>query len=211
MHLSALKLCLITHPHSSSSEDYESFICQAIKGGVTAIQLRNKKNSEAAIYDIAIRLLSIMCPLGIPLIINDNVRLAKDTHAAGVHLGQSDLSPLQARQYLGSDKIIGWSIETLEQLEHANQLDCIDYVAASAVFPSTTKHDCKTIWGLTGLKTITQQSRHPVVAIGGINILNIRDVMAQGAHGAAVVSAIHNHAHPDIAAAELIREINQGN
>lgn len=210
MHITDLRLCLVTHPESRSLDSYEQIIRQAISGGVTSIQLRNKTEQSSILRKIAIDLLAIVRPLHIPLIINDNVALAKEIDADGVHLGQSDMPPVEAREILGPDKIIGWSIETYEQLERANQLDCIDYIAASAIFPSKTKLDCKMIWGLAGLKTITQQSRHPVVAIGGININNVRDVMMQGAVGAAVISAIHDHAQPKIAAFELFREINQG-
>lgn len=210
MHLSSLKLCLVTHPEHHTFSSYELFIQQAIKGGVTSIQLRNKTQPLGMIRDTAIALLSLLRPLHIPLMINDNVALAKEIDADGVHLGQTDLSPLEARQILGPDKIIGLSIETFEQLEQVNQLNCIDYIAASAIFPSKTKLNCKTIWGLAGLKTIAQQSKHPVIAIGGMSISNIRDVMAHGANGAAVISAIHDHAQPELAASELIKEINRG-
>ncbi len=208
---SALTLCLVTLPNYQSFDNYIFLIQQAIKGGATSIQLRNKTNQMSMIRDTALALLSLLRPLNIPLIINDNVLLAKEIDADGVHLGQSDLLPIEARNILGSDKIIGLSIETSEQLDQANQLNCIDYVAASAIFPSKTKQDCKTIWGLSGLKTITQQSKHPVVAIGGINASNARDVIAHGACGIAVISAIHDHAYPELAAAELIREMKMGN
>ena len=208
MHVSTLKLCLITHPEHHSVDQYEQLIRHAIKGGVTMVQLRNKTTQQSMLHDTALALLSLLRPLSISLIINDNVALAKEIDADGVHLGQSDLSPVEARRILGPDKIIGLSIETCEQLELANQLDCLDYIAASAIFPSKTKRDCKTIWGLAGLKTFAQQSKHPVVAIGGISSLNIRDVMTHGAHGVAVISAIHDHAQPELAAAELMREIN---
>lgn len=208
MLLPAMKLCLITHPEHRSIERYEQLIRAAISGGVTSVQLRNKTNDMAMLHNTATALLSLLRPLRIPLIINDNVALAKEIDADGVHLGQSDISPVEARKMLGVNKLIGWSIETHEQLEQANQLTCIDYIAASAIFPSKIKHDCKTIWGLTGLETLAQQSRHPVIAIGGIDINNIRDVMAHGAFGVAVISAIHDHDLPEIAASELIREIN---
>lgn len=205
-HHSSFKFCLVTQPDNQSMDDYALFIRQAVQGGVTMVQLRTKSN-PAALLDTAKQLLSILRPLSIPLIINDNVDVAKEIDADGVHLGQSDLSPEEARKILGPDKIIGWSIETLEQLDKANTLNCIDYVAASAVFPSTTKTNCKTIWGLSGLKSLTQRSHHPVMAIGGINITNVRNVMAHGACGVAVVSAIHTHVNPELAAAAIFQEM----
>ena len=191
-------------------EDYERVILRAIQGGVTAVQLRNKTNSPTETRALASALIALLRPLQIPLIINDNIDLAKAVDADGVHLGQSDGSPVLARQILGPNKIIGWSIETYEQLEQANQLSCIDYIAASAIFVSKTKADCKTIWGLEGLHNITQRSTHPVVAIGGINSTNIQAVIRAGACGAAVISAIYDSPEPEHAAWELINAINQG-
>lgn len=207
MNITTLKLCLITHPQHCN---FEYLVLQAIKGGVTSVQLRNKTNALSTTQALAVALISLLRPLNIPLIINDNIDLAKAVDADGVHLGQSDRHPVEARQILGPDKIIGWSIETYEQLEQANQLKCIDYIAASALFSSKTKPDCKTIWGLEGLTNIAQISTHPVVAIGGINSSNIRDVMRAGACGAAVISAIYDHPQPEQAARALITEINQG-
>lgn len=210
MNISPLKLCLITHPEHFSFAECEQIILQAIKGGVTSVQLRHKTNSPLLMRTVAMGFMSLLRPLGIPLMINDNIDLAKEVDADGVHLGQSDRSPFEARQILGPHKLIGWSVETYEQLEQANQLQCIDYIAASAVFPSKIKQDCKTIWGLEGLKKITQRSVHPVIAIGGININTIREVISAGAYGAAVISAIYDHPQPEKAAQELIQEINKG-
>lgn len=210
MNVSSLKLCLITHPEHYSIENHEHLVLQAISGGVTSVQVRNKTNSHSTTGALAIALISRLRPLKIPVIINDNVDLAKEVDADGVHLGQSDQNPFEARQILGPDKIIGLSIETYEQLNQANQLQCIDYIAASAIFPSKTKPDCNTIWGLEGLRKITQSSTHPVVAIGGVNINNIRELMDAGACGAAVISAIYDHPQPQQAADALIKEINQG-
>lgn len=206
---STLKLCLVTHQQHHSLDNYEQFIRQAVHGGVTMVQLRNK-GEPALVRELARALTRLLRPMNVPLIINDDVDFALELDADGVHLGQSDRPPEEARRMLGTDKIIGLSIETIEQLEQANQLDCIDYIGASAVFPSQTKTDCKTIWGLEGLKKIVTMSKHPVVAIGGINTDNARDVMQTGAAGLAVVSAIHEHKQPDLAAMQLIREINKG-
>ena len=188
---------------------YKSFILQAIAGGVTAVQLREKNKTTAEMYDLALALKTILAPLKVALIINDHVAIAKEIDADGLHLGQADIAPETARQLLGPDKIIGWSVETFAELDAANQLTCIDYVAASAVFSSKTKTNCKTMWGIAGLKQITKISRHPVIAIGGINAKTIKATMASGAYGVAVVSAIHDAANPNVAAADLIHEINR--
>ncbi len=209
MIVNQFRLCLVTNMQTIPFPQYKEFILQAVAGGVTLIQLREKFKNVTQIRDMALALKAILDPVNIPLIINDYVEVAKEIDADGVHLGQSDISPYHARQLLGPTKIIGWSVETPEELEMANQLTCIDYIAASAVFPSKTKSDCKTIWGLDGLQKITQQSKHPVIAIGGINQQNIRSIMEHGASGAAVISAIHDQKNPKKAAHDLIMEINQ--
>lgn len=205
-----LKLCLVTEPKHASLDAYLNFLEQAILGGVTAIQIRDKHHSFATVYQSALAIKALLSSYSIPLIINDSIELAQRIDADGIHLGQSDMPPLDARKLLGKDKIIGLSIETLEQLDVANTLDCIDYVAASAIFKSKTKLDCKTLWGLDGLKQFSQASKHPVIAIGGITKDNVRQVVQHGASGIAVVSAIHDHPNPKLAAENFIQEINQG-
>ena len=199
-----LRLCLVTHMTETSFDLYQQFILQTIAGGVTAIQLRDKNASLDEIHRLALALKNILTPLNIPLIINDHVDIAKDIDAQGVHIGQTDGSPKKARDILGPDKWIGLSVETLDELAIANQLTCIDYIGASAVFPSLTKTNCKTIWGLEGLRTLSAQSTHPVIAIGGINANNIKQTMACGPCGVAVVSAIQGQPNPEIAAQGLI-------
>jgi thiamine-phosphate pyrophosphorylase len=204
-----LKLCLVTHAKDIPLLQYKQFILQVIAGGVTSIQLREKFKNTTELYQIARELKILLHPIKIPLIINDHVELAKEINADGVHLGQTDFSPHDARKMLGPSKIIGLSIETLDQLKIANQLNCINYVAASAIFPSTTKTNCKTIWGLEGLRDFTQQSKHPVIAIGGINENNVKQVIKHGAAGVAVIHALHSHSNPRDAAINLITQINQ--
>ena len=136
MLIDTLKLCLVTQINHVPIEQYLNFLHEAIKGGVSSVQFRDKSVSYPTKLNTAQKLKSLLSSLNIPLIINDDVNLAIHINAAGVHLGQSDIHPLDARRRLGSDKIIGWSIETYEELERANELDCIDYIAASAIFPT---------------------------------------------------------------------------
>jgi thiamine-phosphate pyrophosphorylase len=196
-----LKLCLVTHLTHQSIESYKNFLLQAVAGGITSIQLRLKNQN---VDEFSREIKALIDPFNIPLIINDHVELAKEIDAFGVHLGQSDMSPDEARKLLGPQKIIGWSIETIEQLHEANELSSINYVAASAVFSSKTKTDCKTIWGIEGLKNIVTLSKHPVVAIGGIHSHNADQVIATGVEGMAVVSDIHDAMDPKRAAEKLL-------
>ena len=172
------RLCLVTNIRNRAMNDYGKFIQQAVRGGVTMVQLREKAGSihdRHKIKQQAIALQNILKPMGIPLIINDFVELAAEIDADGVHIGQQDMSVSKARKILGPHKIIGLSIESLDELHLANDTAGISYVTASALFPSKTKPDCKTLWGLKGLEIIAQQSKYPVTTIGGITEKNIKE------------------------------------
>ena len=207
VNLSMPQLCLVTHIQNISWNIYENFVLQAVEGGITMVQLRDKNKSRNEFKLIASRLKSLLAPSQVSLIINDHIEIAAEINAEGIHLGQSDISPIEARKILGPKKIIGLSIETFAQLELANSLTCIDYVAASAVFPSKTKLNCKTIWGLDGLNKITQKSLHPVMAIGGISDDNIDEVLKNGAQAIAIVSALHDSDDPKKYAQELRKKL----
>lgn len=203
----ALKLCLVTNIKTQQPLfEYLGFIIKAAAGGITMVQLREKGQNIHEIKEKAIALRHILRPLNIPLIINDFVELADDIDADGVHLGQQDMSPEEARAILGPDKIIGLSIESFEDLERSNASSALDYVTASAVYPSKTKPDCKKIWGLKGLSEIVHLSKHPVTAIGGITLTNIKDIHRAGASGVAVVGAIHD-AHDPYDASKNLRHL----
>lgn len=202
-----LTLCLLTHNPTKYPGSYQDFLIKAIQGGVTSVQLRDKSATKSDICQLALSLKKVLAPYKIPLILNDHLDIALEVDADGVHLGQNDISPLHARTLLGPDKIVGLSIETYDQLMVANHQSCINYVAASATFASKNKTDCKTVWGLDGLKHLASQSKHPVVAIGGINEHNAQLVMKHGAKGIAVISAIHEARDPKHAAANLIQAI----
>ncbi len=184
-------LCFVTHIEEKHTvPDYLALLEEIVAGGVTHVQFRAKALSRFETYVWVYAIKKFLDARNIPLIINDSVALTEVVDAYGVHLGQTDGSPDAARLRLGPDKCIGISVESLDELNAANQLTSIDYVAASAVFPTQTKNNCKTIWGLEGLGQFVAHSKHPVLAIGGINTTNIEDVMAEGVWGVAVISAI---------------------
>lgn len=189
------KLMLITHRLNTPLPSYLRFVKQCVTSGVTSVQLREKNASHDFLLKFAQELQSLLSPLNIPLIINDNLDLALQINADGVHLGQSDISPFIARQALGPDKFIGLSIETEQELMESNHFK-LNYVAASAIFPSINKHNLKTIWGLEGLHKLTQCSKHPVIGIGGIDQHNLDDVITAGAQGVAVIGALHQAENP---------------
>lgn len=201
-----LKLYLVTDRGLAGGRDLEDIVLEAVAGGVTMVQLREKDIDTRGFVELAGNLKAALRGTGVPLIINDRIDVALAAEADGVHIGQSDMPYAVARRLLGPDRIIGLSIENLEQLEEANGLD-VDYVAASPVFATPTKTDTATPWGLEGLRHFRKLSKHPVVAIGGMNATTARDVFAAGADGIAVVSAIISAADPREAAARILASI----
>jgi thiamine-phosphate pyrophosphorylase len=176
---------------------------------VTAVQLREKDCPTREFLEIARRLLGRLDRAGIPLIINDRVDIALAAGAAGVHLGQDDLPVLDARRLLGPGAIIGLSVETPEQAATADALD-VSYLGVSPVFATLTKTGAKSPWGLDGLRRLRALSRRTLVAIGGINASNAADVLASGADGLAVVSAVCAAPDPEAAARRLRDIVDRG-
>ncbi len=199
------KLMLVTHRENASLTDYLDFIKKCVSSGVTCIQLREKNAEPAFKLQFAQQLKQVLAPYNIPLIINDDLDLAIQVDACGVHLGQTDGSPEIARTKLGSKKLIGLSIEAEDELHQANHLD-LNYVAASAVFPTQNKNNLKTIWGIDGVHKLCKQTRHPLMGIGGITESNLTQVMQAGAQGVAVIGALHEASDP-IAMAITLRKI----
>lgn len=203
-----LKLYLVTDRDLSLGRSLEEVVCEAVAGGVTIVQLREKDAATGEFVELARRLMAVLKPLGVPLIINDRVDVALAVDADGVHIGQSDMSYADARRLLGPDKIIGLSVENFEDLDAANALD-VDYIGISPVYGTPTKTDTAEPFGLEGLRKAVQMSVHPTVAIGGMNASTVGDVMAAGTDGVAVVSAICSAPSPRAAAAELLNIINE--
>lgn len=202
-----LSLYLVTDQSLSKGRSVEWIVEQAVLGGVTMVQLREKDTSTLDFLNKAVALKKLLTPYGIPLIINDRLDIALAADADGLHIGQSDMPYHIARQILGYDKIIGLSVETIAQAEEANLLD-VDYIGLSPVFSTNTKTDINTPLGLEGIATIASFSCHPMVAIGGINVENTPSILKAGAHGVAVVSAIVS-ADDVKAATQQLKEVIQ--
>jgi thiamine-phosphate pyrophosphorylase len=197
-------LHLVTDRGLCRGRSLESVVCAAALGGVASVQLREKGLAFEPFRDQAASLKAILDPLGIPLIINDAVAVAEAVGAAGVHVGQGDMPCEQVRRILGPRAIIGLSVETWEDVLRA-QDQPVDYLGVSPVFATATKTDTGRAWGLEGLRRIRAFSRHPLVAIGGINPGNIASVATAGAEGFAVVSALCGAEDPRQAAQDLTR------
>lgn len=201
-----LSLYLVTNRESLEFDDFLTIIRASVEGGVKIVQLREKETPAREMISTGKRLLSVLKPHGIPLIINDRVDVAHAVGADGVHLGQSDLKVAEARAILGEKAIIGLSVESLGQAIAANGED-VDYLAASPIFQTKTKTDCGEPWGLDGLKQLCAVSSHPVIAIGGIDETNAKQVIDCGAVGVAVVSVIFNASCPKTAASNMIERM----
>lgn len=200
-----LNLYLVTDRPLSLGRDMEWIVTQAVEGGVTMVQLREKDADTREFIELAQRLKAVLAPLGVPLLINDRVDVALAVDADGVHIGQSDMPYEMARRLLGPDKIIGLSVENMDDVRRANELD-VDYIGISPVYSTTTKTDTAAPFGLEGLREAVRLSVHPTVAIGGMNARTAADVMACGTDGIAVVSAIVSADSP-LEAARNLKEI----
>jgi len=203
-----LSLYLVTDRSLALDRPLTDVVTEAVHGGVSVVQLREKTCTTREFYELGIALGAILKPLNVPLIINDRLDIALAVDADGLHIGQSDLPCDIARRLLGADKILGLSVETMAEVEAANNLD-IDYIGVSPVFATPTKTDTLPPFGLEGLRQACSLSRHPAIAIGGINADNISIIMQQGAAGAAVVSAIMSAQNPRAAAYQLQGYIKQ--
>jgi thiamine-phosphate pyrophosphorylase len=193
----------------SATDKYLYFIDECVAAGVSHVQLRQKNWQFQELLAFGKELKTILTRYKVPLIINDNLKLAVELDADGLHLGQADGLVTTARKVLGKHKIIGLSIESIEELKIANRLTAPSYVAASAVFPSQTKHNLKKIWGLTGLQQFCKISKHPVVAIGGISCKNVNQVAATGVSAIAIIDAIHSASDPKSYTQELIKLMSE--
>lgn len=201
-----LSLYLVTDRELSLGRPLEFIVEEAVKGGVTMVQLRENNCSSLEFYQLARKLKALLQPHKVPLIINNRADIALAVDADGLHIGQSDLPWQVARRLLGPDKILGLSVETIQQAEEANEQD-IDYIGISPVFATPTKTDTAPPFGLAGIKAVSAVSQHPSVGIGGINCENAAQIIAHGANGIAVVSAISAAENPRLSAKQLLNII----
>ena len=198
---------LVTDRSLCRNRALEDVVLQSVQGGVAYIQLREKDITTRFFVEEARAIKRILEPYSVPLIINDRIDVALACGAEGVHIGQDDLPYAIARKLMGPKAIIGLSVEDWKDVEESQKLD-VDYIGVSPIFPTPTKTDTKAAWGLDGLAKIKAFSRHPLVAIGGINESNARDVIAAGADCIAVVSAICAAPDPAVAVRTLKSIVN---
>lgn len=185
---SMLRLYAVTDRSWLGTQALAQQVEQALRGGATCVQLREKELNDTDFLAEAKELKILCARYGVPLIINDNVELALKVDADGVHVGQEDMDARDVRNLIGADKILGVTAKTVEQAQKA-QLAGADYLGSGAVFGSTTKPNAKPM-SRELLQTICASVSIPVVAIGGIHRGNIASLAGTGIRGAAVVSGI---------------------
>ena len=178
---------------------------EALKGGVTFLQLREKDLNTENFLQEAEEMKKLCAAYRVPFVINDNVEIARTVGADGVHVGQDDMPAWKVREILGEDKIIGVSAQTVEQAIKAEK-DGADYLGVGAVFPTSSKADAVEVEHAT-LRDICAAVQIPVVAIGGISAENVSQLAGTGIDGIAVISAIFAQDFPKLAAEELKKKV----
>lgn len=195
---------LVTDHKGKTNDEILNIIEEALKGGTSIVQIREKTASTKDFYELALRVKEITSKYDVPLLINDRLDIAIAIDADGVHIGQDDMPAKKAREIMGEEKIIGVSAATIEEARKA-EADGADYIGTGAVFPTATKDDAPSITK-DDLSEITSSISIPTVAIGGITLENAHELKDTGIAGFSVVSAIMSAESPK-EASEKLREI----
>jgi len=195
---------LVTDRGLSRGRGTLDIVAAAVTGGASVVQLREKSANTREFIQEALQLKAYLNKMGVPLIINDRLDVAQAIWADGVHLGQHDMPIEMARAIVGHRMIIGISAESLRDAVDAEEAGA-DYLGVSPIFATPTKTDTAPALGLEGLRQIRRAVAIPLVGIGGLNRTNAQKVIAAGADGVAVVSAIVSADNPESAARELRR------
>ncbi|MBR4671379.1 MAG: thiamine phosphate synthase [Butyrivibrio sp.] len=202
-----LKLYLVTNSDGKSEEEFLTALEEAIEGGVTFVQIREKNKSTAEYIDLVSKALEITRKHNVPLVVDDRVDVVLATGADGVHVGREDMPVETARKILGSDKIVGATTKTVEQALAAYKAGA-DYLGVGAIYPTTTK--VKTVLTSTDtLNDICNAVPVPANAIGGLNKDNLGVLKGIPIAGICVVSAIMKAEDPRKAAAELVKAVEE--
>jgi thiamine-phosphate pyrophosphorylase len=199
-----LSVYLVTDTQCCTRAGLVETVAAALRGGVKAVQLRDKQASNAELIEQGRALKALLAGTGVPLIVNDRLEVAVAIDADGLHLGQSDASPSDARELLGAEAILGLSVQTAEQLS-SPEVSLVDYLGVGPVFATATKPDHSPPLGFDGLAALCAAAPLPVVAIGGLSAEHAGPVWRAGGIGMAVVSAICAAADPEQATREIAR------
>ena len=203
------KLHVLTDTVFQSRFSHPELAGLAIRGGADTIQYRQKSGSTREMIRIAAQMKQVCSDRGVPLIINDRVDVAIAAGADGVHLGQDDFPIPLARELLGQDMIIGASASNIGEVEKC-LLDGADYVGFGPVYPTTSKDDAGSIKGIDNLVQVVKAVPLPIIAIGGISLDNISEILWTGVHGIAVISSVCCQEDPEQATKALHQMLHRG-
>ncbi len=200
-----LHLYLVTDSGLCGPRGVPATVAAAVRGGVTLVQVREPGATTRELCALVRAVQEVLTGTGVPLVVNDRLDVALATGADGVHLGQSDLPPLDARRIAGPDLLIGLSVSTAEQVVDAGALPAgtVDHLGVGPVWATATKTEAAAPLGVAGTAALVALSTLGCVAIGGIGPTNAASVRATGVRGIAVVSAVCAAADPELAAAAL--------
>lgn len=202
-----LSLYLVTDKRNKTDEEFLEIIEEAIKGGTTVVQIREKEGETLDFYNLALKVKEITSKYNVPLIVNDRIDVALAIKSEGVHIGQTDMPADVARSLIGDEMILGVSASTVKEARKAEK-DGADYIGTGAVFPTATKDDAPSITE-DDLKEVTGSINIPTVAIGGITLENASELAGTGIAGISVVSAIMNSEDPKTASENLLKIYNE--
>ena len=202
-----LSLYLVTDKRNKTDDEFLEIIEEAIKGGTTVVQIREKEGETLDFYNLALKVKEITSKYNVPLIVNDRIDVALAIKSEGVHIGQTDMPADVARSLIGDEMILGVSASTVQEARKAEK-DGADYIGTGAVFPTATKDDAPSITK-DDLKEVTGSINIPTVAIGGITLENASELAGTGIAGISVVSAIMNSKDPKTASENLLKIYNE--
>ncbi|HEX4238585.1 MAG TPA: thiamine phosphate synthase [Xanthobacteraceae bacterium] len=208
-----LRLNAIVDPERAGGYAIADLAARCARGGATLVQLRNKHSETRALIEEARAIKQALAPFAVPFVVNDRVDVAMASGADGVHLGRDDMAVEDARRLLGPNAIIGLSIKSVAEAEAA-RLDLVDYVGSGGVYATSSKQQKNAPIGPAGLARVVAALRRrapvlPVCGIAGIDPSNAAEVIAAGADGVAVISALSLVPSPETAARQL-RDIVDG-
>jgi thiamine-phosphate pyrophosphorylase len=202
-----LRLYVLLDPDRAGGHDLAALGREVVVGGATLVQLRDKHGSTRRLIDETRAIKAALAAFGVPVLVNDRVDVALAAGADGVHVGQDDMPAADARRLLGPSAVIGVSVKTVAEAQAA-PLAALDYVCVGGVFATTSKDNTAAPIGISGLKNLLAALRarrpdFPVGAIAGIDETNAGEVVAAGADGVAVISAMSLAPDPAAAARRL--------
>ncbi|MGE3536669.1 MAG: thiamine phosphate synthase [Candidatus Tectimicrobiota bacterium] len=183
------RLYVVTDRQQTGGRALDEVVAAAARGGAGAIQLREKDLSARDLYALGARLQAALAPYNVPLFINDRLDVALALAAAGVHLAGHSLPTAEARRLLGSGPLLGVSTHSLDEARHAAD-EGADFVVFGPVFTTPSKLAYGPPQGLQRLTELTRQLTIPVLAIGGIDLTNLSQVLEAGAYGVAMIRAV---------------------